>query len=1140
MKTLFRWFKRLFVLALLLALVGLVVGALAYQRYIIEEPGEHISRESIQKIIAQESPVLYRDGETRLGVLFAEEHREYVPYAKIPRAWVDAIVAAEDDRFWQHPGIDPKGVLRAFVKNVKAGRVVAGGSTLTQQTAKNLYYRPDRSWQSKLDEAANALRLERHYSKEEILEFYANQFHVSSNGRGLGIAARYFFNKDVSELTVLECAFLAGMVQAPARFNPFSGSTEAAQEAARQRAAARTRYVLGRMRATGSLDQASYEALVTQPIPFQKGAFRYDSSALLDAVAGRLEEAPFPEIFADLGIDNPSTAGIQIVTTLDVAAQREASYALSHHLTDVGMFLEKTELAGLVLPASRAPARDPDNPPAVHELSTARVRTSTADGLVLDLGGTACVVDKDGVKRMADLLARAASGDPNRASNAEGRSALLASLSVGDVVLASVREAGACDLEFQPQLQGAVLLLESGQIRAMVTGSDNRDFNRALDAKRQLGSTWKPLVYFAGLQLGWAPTDALDNRENAFPFQTTWYYPRPDHRSTETVSLSMAGTRSENLASIWLLYHLTDRLEPDQFRQVAELVGLTPRDGESNDAWIKRIRDDKGVLSTKERREELAFYGAKMDVLSAGLAHREDALNLRSLLYGRGAEGEEARVSKAASGADRDRMLSAVRANFLRLERQGEACAEAITSLRAGGSARGLYSRADLSGALACGKPGEGWVAAGLDSADRAPRPEDLLIDGRVHLGTLREVRRAMTRRALVLEDASMYDFDVLALHPDFRLLVNMEYVSKLATRLGVYEPLPPVLSMPLGAVDVRLEEAVSMYQAMRDGQVWRFPGTVSVPSAVPGMRSSDPVPSPARPTQLIAEVRDRDGNVLYRAKPLPEPVVDPAAARQVDDVLRNVVRWGTGRRALGAVTLEGAPVPVAGKTGTTNSYKNAAFLGFVPVLTSGVWRVDSAFTLGVYVGYDDNRPMRRGSTRIQGASGALPVWIGTAQGLADHGLLGAGSPRDSEWERETGMVMVPISSSDGMPLGGPAPDPLLTDLGASPSALVVDDGLEPDGGVRPARRFAPFAAENRPLARPRAAAAGRVEAASPEPSAAPADGDVDPALGLPPDDELIDTGIVPRLAPVEDAPISEPDAPPAEGEEGDGEGSPG
>lgn len=1074
MRRLARILKWLAVLALVLGAVGAVVGAVAYRRYVVEEPGDHLRPESIQAVIAQESPVLYRDGKTRLGVLFASEHREYVPYERIPRAWVDAIVAAEDDRYWDHLGVDPKGVLRAVVKNLRAGGMVAGGSTLTQQTAKNLFFRPDRSLRSKLEEAVNALRLEEHYTKEQILEFYANQFHVSGNGRGLGIAARYFFDKTPEQLDTLECAFIAGMVQAPARFNPFTGDTEEAQQAARVRARARTRYVLDRMLEVGSLDQRAHAELVAREIPFQKGEFRYEASALLDAVSARLGEAPFPQLFAELGIDNPSTAGIQIVTTIDATAQREAAWALRHHLTEVGIFLEKTPVSKLVLPPSRAPERDPDNPPAVHTFATARVRTATEQGLVLDLGGTACVVDRAGLERMAGFLAAGFSGTWGKKATAEDTSRLVAALPVGSVVLVGVASEGTCELEHQPELQGAVLALEDGQIRALVGGTDNRDFNRALDAKRQLGSTWKPIVYYAALQLGWTPTDALDNRSNAFPYSTTWYYPRPDHQSTDVVSLSWAGTKSENLASIWLLYHLTDRLEPAQFRAVAELVGLARRAGEADEAWVKRVRDDLGVLSTEARREELAFYGAKAEVLAAGLAHPEDALNLRSLLYGRGAEAEEARLRKTAAGPERERTIRAVQANFLRLE------------------------------AL----------------AERLPPEDDPLVEGRVHRSTLREVRRAMTRLALVLEVQDPYAFETLALHPDFRLLVNMRYVSLLAERLGVYEPLPPVLAMPLGAVDIRLEEAVVLYQAMRDGQSWRFPGRSSLPGTIPGLRASGSLPSPERPTQLIAEIRDRDGNVVYRARPVPEPVADPVAGRLIGDVLRNVVRWGTGRRAIGAVTLNGVAVPVAGKTGTTNAYKNAAFLGWIPKASGGAWRGESGLTLGVYVGYDDNRPMKRGGTRIQGANGALPVWIGAAQGLADAGLLGADAPSTGEWAMEEGLALAPLEEGAGLPRGGLL-DPALPVEESGPTALVAVAGATPG---EPARRFVPFAPEQGELVRPQLAVAGPAEVRA---DAAPAPA---PEGAIPPEEEEavdeeeeMDSASPPRILPPEEDVPPEP-----------------
>ena len=221
----FRWSLRLTV-------VGLFISGVLYWKFIISEPGDHITPQAINQIIARESPVYYRDGQTKVGVFFSREHRVYVPFSNIPKSCIDALIAAEDERFYFHPGVDPLGITRAMIANLKARRLVAGGSTLTQQTAKNLYYRPDRSLKSKWTELLNALRLEAHYSKDEILEFYFNQFHVAGNGRGLGIAARYYFDKPVEELSVQECAFIAGSVKAPARYNPFIGRSDASREKA--------------------------------------------------------------------------------------------------------------------------------------------------------------------------------------------------------------------------------------------------------------------------------------------------------------------------------------------------------------------------------------------------------------------------------------------------------------------------------------------------------------------------------------------------------------------------------------------------------------------------------------------------------------------------------------------------------------------------------------------------------------------------------------------------------------------------------------------------------------------------------------------------------------------------------------------
>ena len=205
----------------------------------------------------------------------------------------------------------------------------------------------------------------------------------------------------------------------------------------------------------------------------------------------------------------------------------------------------------------------------------------------------------------------------------------------------------------------------------------------------------------------------------------------------------------------------------------------------------------------------------------------------------------------------------------------------------------------------------------------------------------------------------------------------------------------------------------------------------------------------PSHPTQLILELRDRDGGVLYRAEPVPRPVADASPGRLVGDILRNVVRWGTGRRALGKVKIGDVPVPLAGKTGTTNKYRNAAFAGFVPKAGPDGWQWGNAYTLVTYVGYDDNRSMRRGGLRLQGSDGALPAWIATAQGMAEAGLLGTDPPADqSGFVLEPGEWAAPVVTGSG--LQGSTWD--VGDPGKARTVLIRTDA----SGVQAARSFTP------------------------------------------------------------------------------------
>ena len=1045
----------------LLAFLGLVAGAAVgwqYHEHVVKAPGEHLAPTYIRGVIAQESPVFFRDGVTRVGVFFDDEHRSYVGWEALPRAYVAGIVAAEDDRFWSHGGFDLWHIGRAMRDNLAAGRLVAGGSTLTQQTAKNLYYRPDRSLRAKLIEGLNALRLEAHYSKTEILTFYANQFHVSGNGRGLGIAARYFFDKDVDALTLVENAFLAGMVKAPSHVDPFLGD-EARRERARKRGEARTRYVLERIvdepaeKLAGPYPprgdvaaQAAFEARVAEVsalqreaseqlasgirLAFKRGAFRYDASAVLDEVARRLAEPPFDDVLAKAGIDDPATAGLQVVTTLDADVQRTTQYGLWHHLTDVGVMLEARGREAFILPEARAPRFDPDAVPQAGTFRTARVQAVVeSDGrkhLEVDLGGHPCIVDRTAMVRAAVAIARGEAGDPHAKVPGAVVNALADTLGPGTVVWTSVRATDEavprCDLEVRPELQGAAVVLHHGEVLAMVGGNDNRNFNRAT-ALRQFGSTWKPLVFHAAMALGWSPLDPLDNRPAAFPFSTTFYWPSADHRGEDTVSMAWAGVRSENLASVWLLYHLTDRLTQEELGDLAAKTGLARTADETAEAYRARIQE-AGVLPLPSRAREATFLRARAEVVAAMPDdQRDEAMRLQSMLFGFGFEAERRRVAGAEQRAILDR-------SWLATEARATSCRQAVQAAIALVEV-GVMPQLDSSPVsfaadgrwvrVACGTPpddGQDWGPPTPEMFERpgffAPAPQlaparEAWVDGRLRLGTIEDVADAMQRRALVdelAESRDLYDPDWLYWHQDFRVLVGMRYVVQLAERFGVRTEVDAVMSLPLGATEITLEEAAMVYDGITTGRTWSFVGQSRGPE---GPR---PVAAPLASSLLIAELRDVDGQVLYRARPVETPVTDPTTGALTADILRNVVRHGTARRAADGVTLAGAPLPIGGKTGTTNAFRNAAFLGVVPQVEAGV--VVDHVTVGVYVGYDDNRSMVHRRIKLAGSSGALPAWTNVASGVVAAGWAGDGRAPDAGWRvtPPEGVVAVDVDAT--------------------------------------------------------------------------------------------------------------------------------
>jgi membrane peptidoglycan carboxypeptidase len=1020
-------FKKIFYLSsffIVLAASGL---GWAFYWFVVLHPGDEINPANIQRILGKESPVFFSDGKTRLGVFFDQAHRQYVAYEQIPKDFVNALVASEDNNFFSHYGFDPLGMMRAALKNYQMGRVVQGGSTLTQQTAKNLFKRSGRSYQAKIKELLFALRLEYYYPKEKIFEFYANQFYVSGNGHGLGVAARYYFNKPVEELSLLECAFIAGSVKKPNYYNPFIKKTDEAAATARENAHARVRYVLEKMREAGKLTDEQFREAISSEVVFHQGTMGYALDYVMEMVTDAVATPDILEALKAQGIDNLSTSGLRIITTVDEGLQKQTLYSLRQELSrldvrlrgyvrgEVQKELQATDYAGDMLLKKHAFLFG-----TITGITRTTEKGKASVRIQVDLGrnlGTG-VIQEQG---LMGLLTAQMKWKQGRWSDAEVKDLplLLSELREGDRAWVSIQDIAAdgtvaLELERFPKIQGGALILQEGVIKAMAGGVENRFFNRAIYAKRTMGSAFKPFVYTAALQLGWNATDLLSNKRDVFVYQGQPYFPRPDHKSENSqVSMSWAGVHSENLASVWLLYHLCDHLTMTQFQEVAAHVGLSPKnlsgETESYESYVARIRDRHGIIINKDVVGKAAFDHAVANLetdfifenrlpeytvmknLRYGSVTGGPAIDIATQLQGKDmteSERQEIVLRKSLLTGQNYLSLVALQQEMSSYRHEVEdpwTSSDLFTGRESQGQAslyydslheRYTFTRRRSSGALQAVVLNQ--LRESLLQQDGAGREKfwsDVLLDSLLSSATIDMVRKQVDLESKRLSALPLYNLDVLSSVKDFRLLVGLQYLIKFAQELGVKSQLDPVLSFPLGSNVVTLLEFVRMYEGIVTGEV--------VLSEGQGEDSRDLL-------SIIDRIESAEGEVLYQPKRKGTRLVAPETSLVVGHILENVVKFGTGRYADKNVRLADIDeeagkkfadfdlaIPLLGKTGTANNYTNAAFFGYLPGLASqgGDLVANGGYAVGVYVGFDDNEDMRRSSTKITGSEGALPMW---------------------------------------------------------------------------------------------------------------------------------------------------------------------
>ncbi len=964
---------------LVLAMGGLGVFAVAIR----QNPNNTFTRDGIMQILSKESTVYYSDGKSKVGTFFEGQHRDYVPYDSIPKTIIEALVAAEDHNFFQHGGVDPKALAYAMLDNVKSMSLRRGGSTLTQQTAKNLFKRP-RTLGGKFKELINAFRLERHFSKQEILEFYLNQFYVSGNGHGVRIAARYFFNKDLANLNLLECAFVAGSVKGPNQYNPFIQDTQEKKDAALRRAQWRVNYVLKQLYRDGKITKEKYAEASHQKLEFRRGAFRFALSTNMVKVKRLLETASMQAVLDKYEVTDFMTDGLQVYTTLDANMQRATEYATYSNLSRLDLILRgyhapKDSQESLVsnfapgafytgrILASPAPKKEGSLQPIEVGFGSARATISVP---ALDKFLRTWNMHETG---SADLPSAATRAEILRAHFSPGKKVLCAVpyafQPAGRVADGKPVVEGPVELEIaqRPDIQGGAQILRDGKVLANVGGFENTGYDRVNQARRQFGSAFKPLVYAAALELGWRPLDALPNFRQLFRMGSVFYFPKPDHAPEDTVSMAWAGRRSENVASIYLLFHLFDKTPFARFWEIGREIGFAPENFNMQGEFELFVRDTLGLSLNQDRARELLFQkeinDLAIDLTFEGKVGEAEAL--KTLPYGIGYGKEQQKY--AGSGEKEDQLRFRILGrNFLAYSLEARAWEN-----RANGAQHFTVARHNTGGMIGvfAGHPDSNWTPTA--EPDTWLSADSLLVEGEVGVATLKRLAAKLDARGG--EGPPGYTKENLFASQDFRALVALRYIVKFSRKLGLTSPLDPVISYPLGVNVITLGEAVNAYQALKDGYTYKTKF--------------------GEPQLFIEKLCLHDGTVIFEDYLDRERVITERTRFGIEAILGSVVQGGTGQQIGRDLKIPPGekggpelPLPAFGKTGTTNDYRNGAFLGFIsaPKGQNKGFDSQSGYAIGNYVGFDDNVSMLRKGFKGTGSSVAIPAWIAEARAVAE------------------------------------------------------------------------------------------------------------------------------------------------------------
>ncbi len=538
----FRWWRYTFLVVLAGVLLATALVALVVSLIYPQLPSLEILTDYQPKI-----PLRIYTADGALIGEFGEERRALIKIQDVPVTMRQAILAAEDDRFYQHGGVDYIGVARAAIANLTAGGAREGASTITMQVARNFFLSNEKTLTRKLSEVMLAMKIENNLSKDQILELYINQIYLGQRAYGFAAASQLYFGKPLSQLNIAESAMLAGLPKAPSRYNPVVNP---------KRAKIRQQYVLKRMHHLRFINDSEFQSAQQQSLhirhDLQVAEVRADHIAEL--VRQNLYERYHDQIYS---------SGIKVYTTLRRVDQEAANLALRQGVLDYDRrhgyrgpegFADLQQKSESMDTAIESALEDLDEvaglaPAIVIDANPKKVQAYNKDAEKIEISG-------ENLRFAQKFLA------PNADSKQRLRR--------GSIIRVTRDDKGKWQIAQLPQAEAALVSVDpqDGAIRAMAGGFDfNRNkFNHVTQAWRQPGSSFKPFVYSAALEKGFTPATIINDAPLSLPGGAAgeaWEPKNFDGTYSGPIRLRTALTKSKNLVSIRILQSITPEYAQD-------------------------------------------------------------------------------------------------------------------------------------------------------------------------------------------------------------------------------------------------------------------------------------------------------------------------------------------------------------------------------------------------------------------------------------------------------------------------------------------------------------------------------------------------------------------------------------------------